>query len=156
MNLQLTDKVAIVTGSTRGLGFATARALIGEGCNVTICARGEAGLASATAELHGLTGGATRVLAIQADLATDKGVADVVMRTVETFGGLDILVNNVGLAKGAGITDTTDAEWREAFDQTLVPGDPGVADGRAPYAPPRRRVDHHASRRSGAGNRAAG
>ena len=61
------------------------------------------------------------MLAIQADLATDKGVADVVMRTVETFGGLDILVNNVGLAKGAGITDTTDAEWQEAFDQTLVP-----------------------------------
>ncbi len=121
MDLQLTDKVAIVTGSTRGLGFATARALLAEGCNVTICARGEDGLASATAELRGLPGGNARVLAIQADLATDKGVADVVMRTVETFGGLDILVNNVGLAKGSGITDTTDAEWREAFDQTLVP-----------------------------------
>src|SRR6478735_758619 len=121
MDLQLTDKVAIVTGSTRGLGFATARALLAEGCNVTICARGEDGLASATAELRGLPGGNARVLAIQADLATDKGVADVVMRTVETFGGLDVLVNNVGLAKGSGITETTDAEWREAFDQTLVP-----------------------------------
>ena len=42
-------------------------------------------------------------------------------RTVETFGGLDILVNNVGLAAGAGIVDTTDAEWQEAFDQTLFP-----------------------------------
>jgi 3-oxoacyl-[acyl-carrier protein] reductase len=122
MDLQLTDKVAIVTGSTRGLGFATARALLAEGCRVTICARGEDGLARATAELRGSAhGGDARVLAVQADLATDKGVADVVMRTVETFGGLDILVNNVGLARGAGITDTTDAEWREAFDQTLVP-----------------------------------
>jgi 3-oxoacyl-[acyl-carrier protein] reductase len=121
MHLQLNDKVAIVTGSTRGLGFATARALLAEGCNVTICARGETGLADAMTTLRSLPGGQERVLAIQADLATDKGVADVVMRTVETFGGLDILVNNVGLAKGAGITDTTDAEWQEAFDQTLVP-----------------------------------
>ena len=121
MHLELTDKVAIVTGSTRGLGFATARALLAEGCNVTICARGETGLADAVTELRTLPGGQERVLAVQADLATDRGVADVVMRTVETFGGLDILVNNVGLAKGAGITDTTDAEWQEAFDQTLFP-----------------------------------
>ncbi len=121
MQLELTDKVAIVTGSTRGLGFATARALLAEGCNVTICARGETGLADAVTELRTLPDGKDRVLAVQADLATDKGVADVVMRTVEIFGGLDILVNNVGLAKGAGITDTTDAEWQEAFDQTLVP-----------------------------------
>ena len=41
--------------------------------------------------------------------------------TVEAFGGLDILVNNVGLARGAGIVDTSDAEWQEAFDQTLFP-----------------------------------
>jgi 3-oxoacyl-[acyl-carrier protein] reductase len=121
VHLELTDKVAIVTGSTRGLGFATARALLAEGCNVTICARGETGLADAVTELRTLPGGKERVLAVQADLATDRGVADVVMRTVETFGGLDILVNNVGLAKGAGITDTTDAEWQEAFDQTLLP-----------------------------------
>src|SRR5947207_16015023 len=121
MDLQLKDKIAIVTGSTRGLGFATAKALLAEGCNVTICARGEEGLAAAVAELRNLPGGTERILAIQADLSSDKGVADVVMRTVETFGGLDILVNNVGLAKGAGITDTTDAEWQEAFDQQLVP-----------------------------------
>ena len=44
-----------------------------------------------------------------------------VERTVASFGGLDILVNNVGLARGATITDTSDAEWAEAFDQTLFP-----------------------------------
>jgi 3-oxoacyl-[acyl-carrier protein] reductase len=60
-------------------------------------------------------------MAVQADLATDKGVADVVMRTVEAFGGLDVLVNNVGLGRGTTITDTSDAEWEEAFDQTLFP-----------------------------------
>jgi 3-oxoacyl-[acyl-carrier protein] reductase len=121
VNLELTDKIALVTGSTRGLGFASAQALVAEGCNVTICARGEARIAEATVELRMLPGGNERVLAVQADLSTEKGVADVIMRTVETFGGLDILVNNVGLGRGSTILDTTDAEWREAIDQTLFP-----------------------------------
>jgi len=121
MDLQLAGKVAIVTGATRGLGFAIARSLLEEGCHVTICARGEGGLADASESLRRLPGGVERLLTIQADVSTDKGVADVVNRTVETFGGLDILVNNVGLAKGSTITGTSDAEWREALDQTLFP-----------------------------------
>ena len=120
MDLGLTDKTAIVTGSTRGLGLATARALVAEGCNVTICARGEAGLAEAADDLRRLRGDGC-VLAVQADLATDEGVTDVVTRTVEAFGGLDILVNNIGLGRGSTITETSDAEWEEAFDQTLFP-----------------------------------
>ena len=121
MDLDLNDKIAIVTGSTKGLGFGIARALVEEGCRVTICARGEEGLAEAVGTLRTIPGGTERVLAVQADLATEKGVADVILRTVETFGGLDILVNNVGLAKGSDITGTSDAEWQEAFDQTLLP-----------------------------------
>ena len=120
MDLGLTDKIAIITGSTRGLGLATARALVAEGCNVTICARGEGGLAEAATDLRRM-GGDDRVIAVQADLATDKGVADVVTRTVEAFGGLDILVNNIGLGRGSTITETSDADWAEAFDQTLFP-----------------------------------
>jgi len=121
MDLGLAGKIAIVTGSTRGLGLAIATELVQEGCQVTICARGETGIADAVEHLRTLPGGAERVLAVQADVSTDKGVADVILRTVETFGGLDILVNNVGLAKGSDIVNTTDAEWQEAFDQTLFP-----------------------------------
>ena len=121
MELQLTDKVAIVTGSSKGLGLASARALAAEGCRVTICARGEAGLKAAAAELTPVAGGEDRILAVAADLSTEQGVADVVGKTVERFGGLDILINNVGLAKGAGIVNTSDAEWHEALDQTLFP-----------------------------------
>ena len=100
-----------------GHGFrSTARTLIEEGCRVTICARGEDGIASAVENLRKMPGVAERVLAVQADLSTEKGVADVVLRTVETFGGLDILVNNVGLAKGSDIVQTSDAEWHEAFE----------------------------------------
>jgi len=121
MNLDLTDKIAIVTGSSKGLGFATARALVEEGCRVAICARGEARLNEAAGELRRLAGAGDRVLALAADVSTVDGVEAVVRRTVDAFGGLDILVNNVGVAKGAGIADTTDAEWQEAFDQTLFP-----------------------------------
>jgi 3-oxoacyl-[acyl-carrier protein] reductase len=123
VDLELSEKVAIVTGSSKGLGLATAKALVAEGCRVTICARGEAALNAAAAELKALAGpnGPARVLAVAADLATAAGVQAIVDRTVETFGGLDILVNNVGLAKGAGIADTSDADWQAAFDQTLFP-----------------------------------
>ena len=124
MDLELTDKIAVVTGSSKGLGLASARALVAEGCRVTICARGEAKLTEAAAELEalaGVNGAAAHVLAVAADLATAEGVETVVARTVETFGGLDILVNNVGVARGAGIVDTSDADWQESFDQTLFP-----------------------------------
>jgi 3-oxoacyl-[acyl-carrier protein] reductase len=123
VDLQLEDKVAIVTGSSKGLGLATARALVEEGCRVTICARGEGALTEAAAGLRSLAGanGSDRVLAVPADVSTAGGVETLVRRTVETFGGLDILVNNVGTAKGTGIVETTDAEWLDAFDQTLFP-----------------------------------
>jgi len=120
MDLQLTDKIAVVTGSSKGLGYASARALVEEGCRVTICARGKARLDDAAVELRRLAGD-DRVLAVAADLATAEGVEAVIAQTVGAFGGLDILVNNVGSAKGAGIVDTSDAEWQEAFDQTLFP-----------------------------------
>src|SRR2546426_7075549 len=121
MDLELTGKVAIVTGSSRGLGLASATALIQEGCRVTICARGEARLDEAAGELRQLAADDSRVLPVAADLASVDGVGAVMARTVETFGGLDILVNNVGLARGASIADTSDAEWHEALDQTLFP-----------------------------------
>jgi 3-oxoacyl-[acyl-carrier protein] reductase len=121
MNLGLTDKIAIVTGSSRGLGLASATALAREGCRVTLCARTPAPLAAAAAEVIAACGDASRVSMVQADVATPDGVADVVERTVAHFGGLDILVNNVGLARGADLLATTDADWREALDQTLMP-----------------------------------
>jgi 3-oxoacyl-[acyl-carrier protein] reductase len=121
MDLQLTDKVAVITGSSRGLGAASAAALVQEGCRVAICARGEAQLAGAAAALRQLAGSPDRVLPIVADVATSSGVEKVIGDTVAAFGGLDILVNNVGLGRGSTIVDTSDQEWHEAIDQTLFP-----------------------------------
>lgn len=120
MDLQLTDRIALVTGSSRGLGLASARALLDEGCRVAICARGAERLEAAAETLRRERGG-DRVLALQADLSTADGVAAVVGRTVENFGGLDVLVNNVGRAGGGGIVETEDAAWNAALDETLFP-----------------------------------
>jgi 3-oxoacyl-[acyl-carrier protein] reductase len=121
MNLELETKVAIVTGSSRGLGLARARALAREGCLVCLCARGRERLEEAAAEIAAETGDAAALLTVAADVARADEAARVVARTVERFGGLDILVNNVGLARGAGLLDTTRDEWQAAFDQTLFP-----------------------------------
>src|SRR5215218_5998643 len=121
MDLGLTDKVAIVTGSSRGLGLASARALVAEGCRVCLCARGEERLAEAALEVEASARRPGMVLAVQADVSTPAGVELVMARTAERFGGLDILVNNVGKAGGTGILDTSDAEWQSAFDETLFP-----------------------------------
>jgi 3-oxoacyl-[acyl-carrier protein] reductase len=96
-------------------------ALVQEGCRVAICARGEAQLGSAAAALRQLAGSPERVLPIVADVATPSGVEKLIGETVAAFGGLDILVNNVGLGRGSTIVDTSDQEWHEAIDQTLFP-----------------------------------
>ena len=121
MDLQLTDKVAIVTGSSRGLGLASARALIAEGCRVCICARGPEQLAAAAIEVEAVARRPNMIITAQADVSTAEGIAAVIDRTLERFGGLDILVNNVGRAGGKALLDTTDAEWQAAFDETLFP-----------------------------------
>lgn len=115
MDLGLSDKVAVVTGSSRGLGLASARALVDEGCRVTICARGAQALERAARELG------ERALAVRADVSTPDGMASVIAKTVDAFGGVDILVNSVGRAGGGTIVDATDGDWQAAFDETLYP-----------------------------------
>ena len=146
MELHLDGKVAVITGSSRGLGLASARSLAAEGARVCISARGAERLADAVAELRAVARGAAAesrggaaelgsapagasngsaadesVIGIEADLGTEAGVVRVIDGAVEAFGGLDILVNNVGKAGGGGITEATDAEWQAALDQTLHP-----------------------------------
>jgi 3-oxoacyl-[acyl-carrier protein] reductase len=121
MNLELTDKVAVITGSSKGLGFASARALVDEGCRVTICARGGDALAQAAADLEKRAARPGAVLSVQADVSTPEGAAAVVGRALETFDRIDVLVNNVGKASGSDIVSTTDDDWQAALDLTLFP-----------------------------------
>jgi 3-oxoacyl-[acyl-carrier protein] reductase len=121
VDLHLTNKVAIVTGSSRGLGLASARSLAREGCCLVLCARDEERLREAAIEVGADAGDPGRVLAVCADVTTPAGVDDVVAQAVGKFGGVDVLVNNVGLARGGGLLDTSDEEWQAAVDQTLFP-----------------------------------
>jgi 3-oxoacyl-[acyl-carrier protein] reductase len=121
MDLGLRNKVAIITGSSRGLGLASAKALAAEGCRVCLCARGEERLREAATEVASVAGNASAVLAVAADVSRPDAVQLVVDRTAAAFGGIDILVNNVGLAGGGGLLETSDDQWQEAVDQTLFP-----------------------------------
>lgn len=121
MDLGLKDKVAVVTGSSRGLGLASARSLAAEGCRVCVCARGEGRLREAAQEVAAAGGDGKKVISVVADVTRVDGVQSVIDRTAAAFGGLDILVNNVGVAGGGGLLDTSDEQWQEAFDQTLFP-----------------------------------
>src|SRR5215217_4569800 len=119
MDFGLTDKVAVVTGSSRGLGLASARALVAEGCRVCLCARGAEQLAEAALEVEAAAKRPNMIATVQADVSTAPGIELVIHKTLETFGGLDILVNNVGRAAGSDLLGTTDADWQSAFDETV-------------------------------------
>ena len=121
MDLHVTGKVAAITGSSRGLGFASAKALVAEGCHVAISARGAARLAEAAAELRAAAQHGARVLTSEGDVSTAAGAAQFIDGVVKEFGALDILINNVALARGSDLEHTSDDEWQEAFDQTLYP-----------------------------------
>ena len=118
MDLHLSEKVAVITGSSRGLGLASARALAAEGCRLVLSARGAEALEAARASIAA-TG--AEVIPVQADVSTPDGAERVVSHALERFGRIDILVNNVGKAGGGGIAAASDAEWQSAIDQTLFP-----------------------------------
>ena len=121
MDLGLAGKVAIITGGSKGLGLAAASALVAEGARVAICGRTPATLAQAAQALAAQVGRPDDVLAVTADVSSEADLRRLVDETVSRFGGVDVLVNNVGLGKGGGLMDTPDDVWRQAFDQTLFP-----------------------------------
>ena len=121
MDLQLRDRVAVVTGSSRGLGLASAQALAAEGALVCLSGRDPGRLEAARVQVAAAAGDPERVIAVGVDLSTGEGPASLIDQAVARFGGVDVLVNNVGMAKGAGLVETPDAVWQEALDYTLYP-----------------------------------
>lgn len=114
MNLQLKDKVALITGGSKGIGLRTALCLAQEGCHVAIMARGSEDLEAAAAQIgaHGV-----QVVAIQADVTQAEDASRAIASCVDQFGGLDILVNNVGGSAGSRkFMESTNEEWLETFD----------------------------------------
>lgn len=112
MDLQLKDKVAIVTGGSRGIGKAVARELASEGAHVAIVAREQVALEKAAAELADLGG---RVVPFSADTSDDASVSRMVAKVAETFGRIDILINGAAQPGGQSAPPTMSEVTAEAF-----------------------------------------
>jgi 3-oxoacyl-[acyl-carrier protein] reductase len=112
MDLGLRNKVALVTGGSRGIGKATVLDLANEGCKVAFSARGEETLQVTAREATEL---GAEVLPVPADMTKIEDIERLVHETISTFGGVDILVNNVGGSRGGQTWDTTDEEWAEVL-----------------------------------------
>ena len=111
---KLTEKVALVTGGSRGIGAAIAKRLAADGANVAITYAKDASAASAAIKAIELSGG--KAIAIQADAADAKAVKGAVEKTVATFGRLDVLVNNAGTAIPKAFEETTLEEMDRVID----------------------------------------
>lgn len=113
----LTGKVAIVTGSTKGIGLAIAEHLVASGASVVVSARTAEDVESVAARLG--EGAAGRVLGIPCDVADPAACAQLVADTVDAMGCLDILVNNAGLGIFKSIRELSVEEWRTQIDVNL-------------------------------------
>ena len=116
MDLGLQGKVAAITGGSEGVGKAAAIRFAQEGAKVAICARRPDVLEAAAQEVRAAGG---EVLALSTDVLVPGQVEAFIQRTIDTFGGLDILVNNVGTSSAMAFESVTDETWQEDFDLKL-------------------------------------
>src|SRR5687768_6766779 len=117
MNLGLSEKVALVTAASRGLGRAIAEELADEGASLAICARSERALDQARDEISSRSG--REVLALTADVAVMADVERVVSATIERYGRVDILVTNSGGPPSGRFETLTREAWDAAVAVTL-------------------------------------
>jgi NAD(P)-dependent dehydrogenase (short-subunit alcohol dehydrogenase family) len=117
MKIDLSDKTAIVTGSTAGIGFAIAKGLAGAGARVVVNGRNQAGVDATVAALRQAVSGAA-VRGITADLGTAEGCAALVAAEPTT----DILVNNLGIFGPQDFFEIPDREWTRFFEVNVMSG----------------------------------
>jgi NAD(P)-dependent dehydrogenase (short-subunit alcohol dehydrogenase family) len=113
-----TGKVALVTGGSRGIGQAIARALLERGAQVAITATSDATLATGAAALEKVSGAAA-VLPIRADVRRHEQVEQAIETVARHFGGLDVLVNNAGVGVFRPVADMTVEEWHRVIDTNV-------------------------------------
>jgi NAD(P)-dependent dehydrogenase (short-subunit alcohol dehydrogenase family) len=112
----LEGRTAVVTGGSRGIGFAIAESLLDHGAGVVITGTSQGHLDKALARL----GGRGRLEAVRADVRRPGDVDRVIGRAVEVFGGLDVLVNNAGVGRFANVADMSIDQWHEVIDTNLT------------------------------------
>ncbi|HSA53077.1 MAG TPA: SDR family oxidoreductase [Yinghuangia sp.] len=116
MDLGLRERVYLVTGATRGLGFASAKALVDDGARVVLTGRSEESVGKAAAELGGLP----HALGIAADNADSGSAERLVAATVSRFGRLDGVLVSVGGPPAGAVMTADDDQWRDAFESVFL------------------------------------
>jgi NAD(P)-dependent dehydrogenase (short-subunit alcohol dehydrogenase family) len=110
VNIDLSGKTALVTGSTQGIGLAIARGLAQSGARVVVNGRNAGRVDEAVSQLDG------DILGVAADVTTDEGVAALLAAVPE----VDVLVNNLGIFEAVPARDITDEQWRRFFDVNVL------------------------------------
>jgi 3-oxoacyl-[acyl-carrier protein] reductase len=114
----LKNKVALVTGGSKGIGFGVARSLLAEGMRVAITARSQKSADEAAAHLKGTT--TAEVLALAADVRDGNSQQKAVDQVVSKWGAVDVLVANAGIGHFGSIETLTTEEWNETIDTNLT------------------------------------
>jgi 3-oxoacyl-[acyl-carrier protein] reductase len=119
---------AIITGSTKGIGKATAGLLAKRGYNVVICSRNQSDIGKTVEEIMSVARAkdtsrnkpATQVMGLKCDVCDASDVNSLVKATMEMFGGIDVLVNNAGILLYKNLVDTSDEEWIKTININLT------------------------------------
>lgn len=115
---QLHGKTGLITGGSKGIGYGIAESMLKEGMNVVITSRQQESAAAAARQLAGV--GSGKIIALAADVRDFEAQKKVVAKTLEAFGGLDVLIANAGLGHFAPITTLTPEQWHETLDTNLT------------------------------------
>ncbi|OGO62083.1 MAG: 3-oxoacyl-ACP reductase [Chloroflexi bacterium RBG_19FT_COMBO_47_9] len=118
MDLQLKDKRALVSASSKGLGYAIALGLLNEGCRVVINGRNSQSLTNAADKLHSLTN--AEIIPIPGDVGNSDFPGILVQKTVQVFGGIDLLVTNASGPPSGKFENFEDSAWQYAVDLSLL------------------------------------
>jgi 3-oxoacyl-[acyl-carrier protein] reductase len=118
MNLELTNKIALITGASKGLGFATALSFAKEGAKIVICSRDEKNIHTAAEKIRAETG--AEVFALTADLTRAKDIRQLVKTATEKFGTIHICVTNTGGPPSMPFLELDDEKWLRGIELTLM------------------------------------
>ncbi|MBN1665911.1 MAG: SDR family oxidoreductase [Anaerolineales bacterium] len=118
MNLGLKDQIAVITGGSTGIGLAVAEGLAQEGVHLVLCARDQGRLQQERQRLAQAYG--IQTLGVAVDVTQPEQIENLVARTRQVFGGMDILINNAGTGSNEKIMDAPDEKWQYYWDLHLM------------------------------------
>ncbi|MFB3905266.1 MAG: SDR family NAD(P)-dependent oxidoreductase [Acidobacteriota bacterium] len=118
MDLELRDKVAVITGGSSGIGLAIAERLAGEGVHLVLCARRAGELDAAVRQVGRRS--SVKVIGVSADVSREEEIRRLTERVVEIYGGADILINNAGMGSNETILEAPDSRWQYYWDLQVM------------------------------------